>query len=255
MSPSIIVRKANVRRGLFSRLITSCLLLLVILAAELQAAERSCQELNNLRSLHSNVSMTLTFVNTSGIYRSLDWIDFQGQRKSYGGIQPGETKSQPTFETHVWVLSTGPGDCTQVFIADPNNATVEVTRKPIDRPPSKSGNSTGSPPPACATNFIKRQEQCVPLQNCGANAVRTNQGACVCKKHFTMRSGRCVPTSTTCTSTEVYSSSMAQCVPIAATCSPNEVYNSNRRACVPRRCPRGTYLNQNGACQPNETGG
>lgn len=190
------------------------------------AATRACTDLGKLRSQTSTPPTTITFVNTSGMYRSIDWIDFTGQRKDYGGLGGNETKTFKTFAGHVWVISTGPGDCLQVFVAERGPTTVEVPRMAVDGPRPAPQKGPVAVPAACA-------------------------------KHFTRRGGACVPTASTCKPTEVYSSSMAQCVPIATTCSPGEVYEPSKRTCVARkakRCPRGQYLNQNGVCQPNETG-
>lgn len=88
---------------------------------------RSCADDRSLRSLHSREPTKITFVNKSGMYRSLNWIDFKGQSQSYGGLNSGETKTFNTFRTHPWVSATGPGDCIQIFLpsAEPGRVVLK----------------------------------------------------------------------------------------------------------------------------------
>ena len=81
-----------------------------------RAGIRSCSEMKNLRSQHSREPTKITFVNTTKTYRALNWIDFSGKQKSYGGLNPGERKTFDTFRTHPWVSATGPGDCLQIIL-------------------------------------------------------------------------------------------------------------------------------------------
>jgi hypothetical protein len=250
----VLVRRLALALWVFTLLVTSS-----IAPTPAQAEERSCRQERQLRSLNSNTPTKITFVNTSGMYRSVNWIDFKGQTQSYGGLNPGETKTFDTYATHVWVIATGPGDCLQIFIARAQPLIVEVPRMAVDGPRPKAAPVTT--PVVCAPNYTRVRGECVPKQNCGPNAFRNVEGDCDCNRGFAMRNGQCARIgNTNCKRTEVYSSSMGQCVPIAATCSPNEVYSSSVNACIPRQtaprpCPRGMYLNQLGVCQPNQTGG
>lgn len=85
---------------------------------------RPCSEERKLRSQHSREPTSITFVNRSGLYRSLNWIDFKGASKNYGGLNPGETKTISTFRTHPWVSATGPGDCVQIILPSAEPGTV-----------------------------------------------------------------------------------------------------------------------------------
>lgn len=86
--------------------------------------QRSCSELRRLRSLHSREPTRITFVNRSGMYRALLWVDFQGKLKDYGGLNPGESKSFNTFRTHPWMSATGPGDCIRIYLPSAEPGTV-----------------------------------------------------------------------------------------------------------------------------------
>jgi len=86
----------------------------------------SCAQRAGLRSEHSREPTKITFVNRSGMYRALMWIDFKGQFKDYGGMNPGETKSISTFRTHPWMITDGPGNCIQIIMPAAEPATVAL---------------------------------------------------------------------------------------------------------------------------------
>lgn len=88
---------------------------------------RACSEMKSLRSQHSREPTKITFVNRSSTYRALMWIDFKGQTKDYGGLNPGESRTFDTFRTHPWVTATGPGDCVQIYLpaAEPGTVTLK----------------------------------------------------------------------------------------------------------------------------------
>ncbi len=77
--------------------------------------------------MNSNVPTKITFVNASGMYRSLEWIDFKGLTKGYGGLNPGESKSIDTFVTHPWLITDGPGNCIQIVMPQPGSSVVRLT--------------------------------------------------------------------------------------------------------------------------------
>lgn len=90
------------------------------------AGELSCSAESSLRSRNSNHPMTITFVNSSGAYRALVWIDFQGNKKDYGGMNSGGRKTINTFLTHPWMITDGPGNCIYVFTPGGNSGTVQL---------------------------------------------------------------------------------------------------------------------------------
>lgn len=100
-----------------------------------RAAERSCTERNTFRSEHSREPTKITFVNQSGMYRAIMWIDFDGTLKDYGGLNSGEEIVLDTFRTHPWMIATGPGDCLQIFLPAAEPATVRLERLAADDGP------------------------------------------------------------------------------------------------------------------------
>ena len=210
---------------------------------------------------------SVTFVNKSGLHRALDWIDFDGRATSFGGLNPGESKTLDSFIGHPWVIATGPGNCLQIFVLQESPSTmIDLLRVAGDGPAGQAQTprvQPSVPTPVvvpqrqCGNNYVLRNGACVLLQNCGQNAFRNAERDCECRKHFSMRNGRCVAAHTTCSSNQVYSSSLAKCIAIADTCSQGQVYNANTRKCVTvkqpvKECPKGQHLTQNGNCVHNQ---
>ncbi|MGD9543255.1 MAG: hypothetical protein AB7F41_05390 [Methylocystis sp.] len=106
-------------------------------AASVGAASLADAGCPKARSQNSDVATTITFVNQSGEYRGIYWKDFSGGDKSYGGLNPGESKTINTFLTHPWEITNGPGDCLQVVFPRRGGSTVRLTapRKRERRPP------------------------------------------------------------------------------------------------------------------------
>jgi hypothetical protein len=91
-----------------------------------RAGQRACSERSGLRSEHSREPTKLTFVNKSGMYRALMWIDFKGQFKDYGGMNSGQRKTIDTFRTHPWMITDGPGNCIQIIMPAAEPAIVSL---------------------------------------------------------------------------------------------------------------------------------
>jgi hypothetical protein len=166
-----------------------------------RAGERSCSERSKLRSEHSREPTKITFVNKSGMYRALLWINFEGKLQDYGGVNSGDQVTLDTFRTHPWMIATGPGDCLQIFMPAAEPATVELYRvdaddarsaPPPERKAVKERTEPKKKPLVCAKNYKLSNGKCVLLQNCGQNAYRSPEGDCYCKKGYQMRSGKCV---------------------------------------------------------------
>jgi hypothetical protein len=164
-----------------------------------RAGERSCSDIKSLRSQHSREPTRITFVNQSGMYRAIMWIDFDGSFKDFGGLNSGEEMVLDTFRTHPWMIATGPGDCLQIFLPAAEPATVRLERLaaddgPVSKPVAKKEVEKKAPPPQklkCAKNYKLKNGECVLLQNCGKNAYRSPEGDCYCKKGYVMRNGQC----------------------------------------------------------------
>lgn len=177
------------------------------------AREISCSELRSVRSLNSDASTRVTFVNTSGAYRSIHWVNFKGELQSYGGVNSGDEVTYDTFVTHPWMIATGPGDCLQVFLPDTAPARITLERLAADDPPVKKVKKAKTPVVdddedepvrkkqkkaekkeklVCAENYKLRKGECVLIQNCGANAYRSPEGDCYCNKNYMMKNGTCI---------------------------------------------------------------
>jgi hypothetical protein len=74
-----------------------------------------CPEEGTLASQKSNVESSLTLRNSLGQPVQLFWLDYDGRRRPYQSIGPGETYVQPTFFTHPWVVADLSGRCIAIY--------------------------------------------------------------------------------------------------------------------------------------------
>ena len=165
-----------------------------------RAAEKSCSERKELRSEHSKEPTKITFVNKSGMYRALLWINFEGKTQDYGGVNSGDQVTLDTYRTHPWMIATGPGDCLQIFMPAAEPAMVELLHLAADDAPAPTKTRPKEPekkvekkkPIVCAKNWKLQNGRCVLQQNCGKNAYRSEEGDCYCNKGYQMTNGTCV---------------------------------------------------------------
>jgi hypothetical protein len=85
---------------------------------------RPCAERSALRSEKSTEPTSLTFVNQSGMYRAILWIDDKGLPTDRAGLNPGEKTRIDTFRTHPWMITDGPGNCVEIVLPAAEPATV-----------------------------------------------------------------------------------------------------------------------------------
>lgn len=85
-----------------------------------------CSGRNILKSTPSTLATSVTFRNTSGGVRELDWIDFNGQLVHYATIPAKGTFTQQTFASHIWQLSDAAGGCVMLYVASGTNKTVNI---------------------------------------------------------------------------------------------------------------------------------
>lgn len=93
------------------------------------AEAASCSKFGKVKSKNSITPVTVTFVNKSGEYRHVDWVDFNGTLVNYASLQPGERYRIDTYVTHPWVFTDGPGNCVEMFMPQKGVPRFDLTRK------------------------------------------------------------------------------------------------------------------------------
>ena len=153
----------------------------------------SCRSLSTLRSQKSDTRAKLIVINKSGMYRSVMWIDFNGQPKDYGGLNAGDQMTLDTFMTHPWMMADGPGNCIEIVMPHAGTRVVTLTGNggAVQAPPPQR---KASPPPQPAP---KKKKAAGP--KCRSRSVLID-GKCVLKSNapgycgpgYHVKGGKCV---------------------------------------------------------------
>lgn len=88
---------------------------------------RSCNEFGRLKSVDSRQPLSITFVNNSGAYRGVLWLDYNGRAIDYQGLNPGASHTQKTFVGHPWMFTNGPGDCKEIYVPQAGDSRFDIT--------------------------------------------------------------------------------------------------------------------------------
>jgi hypothetical protein len=223
------------------------------------ARELACNQRETVRSLNSDASTKITFVNKSGMHRGLMWMDFKGQLQDYGGLQPDEQKTIDTFVTHPWMIVTGPGDCLQIFLPDTTPANVELVRLDADDPKPAAKRKVEEDEPVkkkklvCAENYKLQGGKCVLIQNCGKNAYRSPEGDCYCNKNFTMMNGKCIEKAATAAFCGPgFRAQGGKCVPGYQAPKPNAPLSTEQKKAINKGCPKGQVWNAAEGCHHDD---
>lgn len=77
----------------------------------------SCSAEENWRSLSSEISTNIGFINRKTFRVKVYWIDFTGKRQHYFDLEPNEVRNQQTFVGHPWLITeAGPNPpCINIF--------------------------------------------------------------------------------------------------------------------------------------------
>jgi hypothetical protein len=86
-------------------------------ALEAIRAESLCAEENTKRSIESLSETSFTITNRTKEMLTIYWLDYQGRRQEYFKLMPDETRKQPTYRTHPWVVADPTGRCIRLFYA------------------------------------------------------------------------------------------------------------------------------------------
>jgi hypothetical protein len=109
------------------------------------AAELNCSVEASLRSVDYSTPTKVSFVNNTGGPVKTYWLDYQGIRKLYADLPPGQRYVQSTFLTHPWVVTNSAGKCISVFQPEPAPIAAVV-----------GGYSTAHAPQLCPAELMVR---------------------------------------------------------------------------------------------------
>ena len=88
----------------------------------------SCAEERTLRSQRTNLQSRIVFRNGLAQTVQLYWLDYDGRRRPYLSLSPGETGVQPTFFSHIWVVADPGGRCLAIYFARRGETNIVIGR-------------------------------------------------------------------------------------------------------------------------------
>jgi hypothetical protein len=119
------------------------------------ATNVSCSKLGSIRSKYSNRPTKITFVNNSGAYRGILWIDFKGQPKDYANLQAGQQITLDTFQTHPWMVTDGPGNCLQMALPRSGPSLVKIGKAAAPAPKKQAEKKK------CRRGYVLVDNRCI----------------------------------------------------------------------------------------------
>ncbi|MEU4625289.1 hypothetical protein AB0G04_35615 [Actinoplanes sp. NPDC023801] len=81
----------------------------------------------DLRSIQTQKSTEIDFVNRRDESVVIYWLDYHGTRERYVVLESGDTREQPTFVGHPWVVTTLRGHGLGVFLPATRPAQATIT--------------------------------------------------------------------------------------------------------------------------------
>jgi hypothetical protein len=91
------------------------------------ASNSGCPAPGSVRSDNSAQRASLEFQNRSGRRVDIFWLDYNGGRKHYKTLNPGQNYTQSTFATHPWIAVDPSGRCIGgVFRANSGRNTFQI---------------------------------------------------------------------------------------------------------------------------------
>jgi len=85
-----------------------------------------CHDENRLRSMQGNVHTQMQFINRSHQEVRTYWLDYSGRRVFYKAIPPNGSYTQPTYQTHPWVVTNQANNCIGIFISNRPFENAEI---------------------------------------------------------------------------------------------------------------------------------
>ena len=108
----------------------------------------------NLRS-RNGAPIALRITNATERPVHIYWLDYHGNRKSYGSVAPGESADHRTYEGHAWVATDDAGQCAALALAGPSTPEFRVTSLPP--PPPDIPTSLPVPPASLGLDAFYRK--------------------------------------------------------------------------------------------------
>jgi von Hippel-Lindau disease tumor supressor len=99
---------------------------MVIRASPVSAQQIDCSVERGLTAVAGAAPVQLLLQNRATQPRRLYWIDFQGQRKFYGIVAPGEDRQQQSSAGNHWVVTDESDKCLAIFAASPTANTFDI---------------------------------------------------------------------------------------------------------------------------------
>ena len=96
-------------------------------------------------SRRTGAETEITFVNKTDARVELLWLSTDGNRRSYGKLEPGARRSQHTFSGHVWLVIDESGKELVVFIGEDEPVLAEIDGAVDKMPPELAEHHEGRP--------------------------------------------------------------------------------------------------------------
>ncbi len=97
---------------------TFFLIFLSVIVIPVVYAQSRCQAEAAVFSLRGDKPTTVVFENNGSSVIRIFWIDYQGERKWYANLMPGDRHTQPTYASHPWVVTDVRGNCRMVAFSE-----------------------------------------------------------------------------------------------------------------------------------------
>ncbi|MCX6951363.1 MAG: hypothetical protein NTV51_04145, partial [Verrucomicrobia bacterium] len=91
-----------------------------------QRAASPCAGEGTTRSRRSDEAVRLIIRNRATTAILTYWLDFEGKRRAYGGIDIGGLQGQDTYARHSWLLADRAGQCLAIIAPEADGAHVTL---------------------------------------------------------------------------------------------------------------------------------